>query len=131
MADVSSALKYTDRIKFIEMQRNNKKELENILLSIKPAMEKEKLYHGETGILNGLLYLSVPNAEGLELMEVCYDYLADSIIDGQFVVQFGFNSSPTDDTITVSLMYGRDKRTPEKIEEDSKIDWDEMFESLK
>jgi len=131
MADVSSALKYTDRIKFVEMKHSNKKELEDILLSIRPAMEKEKLYHGETGILNGLLYLSIPHTEGLELMELGYEHLADSIIDGQFIVQFGFNPSPIDDSITISLMYGRDKRTPEEIEEDNKIDWDEMFESLK
>ena len=78
-----------------------------------------------------MLYLSIPQTEGLELLESSYENLMDFGVDGNLLVQFGFNSTSDDSTITISLMYGRDKRTKEEIEKDNHIDWDEMFESLK
>lgn len=129
-ADVSATLKYTDRIKFVDSKCNTQKELTDFLESIKPKAEDEKLYHGEKGVLNGLLYLSVPHSAGLEELYEHYEYLTE-LIDGHLPMQFGFNSSPDDNTTTISLMYGRDKRTKEEIEKANHIDWDETFESLK
>ena len=104
-ADVKAIVDSTPKMKFFEERVNSSEKVKEAILRFDEEVKKDKW--GDA-VFNALLYFSIPHSGGLEIVEGSYDILESSSINGNVVVQFAFNAEDDDETISISLMCGRE-----------------------
>lgn len=102
-ADVYSILECTPHFKFIEDRCNDTEEVSGLAARLKQNIKA--IRQGEDRI-TGIMYVSIPQTEGLEVVEETVNTLTPSPVNGGLLFQMGYNNSPDDCTVSVSLLYG-------------------------
>ena len=82
-------------------------------------LEKIKKEKHDGEIFHALCYFSIPRSCGdWEIWEGSYGILKNSSLNGNIIIQIGFNAAEDNDKISFSLLYGRE-HIKNKASEDS------------
>lgn len=103
--DVRAIIEPTPKMKFFEECAESPEKLKEIIHRLDEEIKANKR---KDAIFNGMLYLSIPHCEGLDILIDLCDILRDSSINGNLIFQLGLNAEEDDETYTVSLLYGEE-----------------------
>jgi hypothetical protein len=119
--DVQSVIDSTPRMKFFEERVNSKEMLKEIAVNFDEKIAKERF---ENDTFNAFMYFSMPCSGEWDIWDEAYQILHSSSINGNIVLQIGLNADKNDETITFSLIVGReyiDKKERESDEENKDL----------
>lgn len=105
-ADVYSILERAPSFKFTEERCSGTEEVPGLAARLKESIKAIK--QGEDRI-TGIMSVSVPQTEGLEVVDEIVDVLIPEPANGGLLFQMGYNSATDDRAVSVSLLYGRER----------------------
>lgn len=115
--DMQTVIEPTPKMKFFEKCAESPEKLKKIIHRLDEEIKANKR---KDAIFNGMLYLSIPHCEGLDILIDLCDILRDSSINGNLIFQLGLNAEEDDETYTVSLLCGEERIRKEESNSNGK-----------